>query len=238
MKHIKKIGIIGGMGSYASAWFYNRVLDLCDKEYDSDFPEIFIHSNSQIIDRTAAITNNDSSIYKELYKSVDILNLVTADIAVMICMTAHVYYENLRSKFKGEFIDPIELILNELKQKNTGISNLKVGIIGSKGLMKSRLLHERLLASDMEAVNLSSDLIDKYFTEPVYKAAKIGETDEASKNKILKHAHLLIEQGADLVLGACSELPLLTYENMQVQYFDTFELLAKETVRRAYFIEH
>jgi len=57
----KKLGIIGGMGSHAGVWLFNRITELSYAQKDQEYLDILVHNNSAIPDRTRAIVYKEAS---------------------------------------------------------------------------------------------------------------------------------------------------------------------------------
>ncbi len=66
----KSIGILGGMGPYATVHFYKRILELTPIIKDKDHFRIFIDSQVKIPSRTRAILYNETSPVPEMIKSI------------------------------------------------------------------------------------------------------------------------------------------------------------------------
>ncbi|MBN2851084.1 MAG: aspartate/glutamate racemase family protein, partial [Erysipelotrichaceae bacterium] len=57
----KKIGIIGGMGPEATAYYYTQMIKLTGVHKDQDHFRVYIDSNAKVPDRTAAILGKGPS---------------------------------------------------------------------------------------------------------------------------------------------------------------------------------
>ena len=55
MENRPRLGIIGGMGSVAAAYFFDRLVQLTPAKTDQEYVETFLHNNTAIPDRTAGI---------------------------------------------------------------------------------------------------------------------------------------------------------------------------------------
>lgn len=237
MSNHKTLGIIGGMGAYAGSWLLQRVIELTPANNDQDHLEIMFHSNSAIPDRTAAILGGETSPVPELLRSVEILNVAGAQVLTLACMSAHYYRVQIRSAFKGNFIDAVELSIKKLVAEASDKNLQKVGIIGSTGLIKSNIFQNEFEANGLEAVVLNARNQEKYFMEPLYRKGGIKSNgiSERPVNEFRKQVDILQEQGAEIILGACSEVPLLLdMKQLQIPFIDAFNVLAGEIVKSCY----
>jgi aspartate racemase len=101
----KIIGLIGGMGPYASAYFYQLLLkkssDLYGAKNNDDFPEILIDS----VPVPDFITNtNGLEVAKNILISrIKKLNSYGVGSIAMICNTSHILYDDLTKISKARF---------------------------------------------------------------------------------------------------------------------------------------
>ena len=62
---------------------------------------------------------------------------------------------------------------------------------------------------------------------------KAGVTAGVPKDKILRIADTLIRDGAEIIVGGCTEIPLVINEdNLTIPFVDTLEELAIATVKK------
>ncbi|CAN5349518.1 aspartate racemase [soil metagenome] len=235
----KKLGIIGGMGSQAGVWLLQRVTELTEAANDQDYLEILLHSNSQIPDRTSAILYNGFSPVGELTRSVKLLNDCGVDTIVMACMTAYYFYDEIVKTSRAEIIHPLNVVRDNLTS-NLNFANKKViGLIGSSGLVKSRIFHDFLEPLGYEVVALNDQEQQKYFTNPIYRSAKLGLCDESVQDTFMYQFDILKSLGAEIIVGACSEVPLMI-KNFKVpgDFINLFEVLAQHVVDQCYYREY
>jgi aspartate racemase len=228
----KKLGIIGGMGAQAGAWLFQRIITLSRAENDQQHLEIFLHNNTCVPDRTRAIVHGDDSPLAELQRSITLLNNSGVDVIVMACMTSYYYHNELQKRSRAEIIHPIPLILDELREL-IGVS--RVGVIGSTGLLKSRLFHEALEACGFDVLTLNDDEQEKYFMAPIYHKVKAGTSSQKTRDLFLCQLEILEGKGAEVIVGACSEVPLLIdRDSVTIPFIDVFDLLANKIVDYCY----
>lgn len=236
MKPKRKLGIIGGMGSHATLWFFQRLIALSRAEKDQDYPEIIIHNNSNVPDRTQAIINGGESPVEQLRMSIDLLNHSKVDIAVMACMTAYYYYDDLVHHFSGKLLNPLELIATELLTNALLIGRRKIGLIATTGFITSGILNRHLEPLGFEIVCLNPEDQEQFFMDPIYRTngIKSGVINEEVRSLFLHQVPLLKDKGAEVIIGACSEVPLIINSTQDIPFIDAIELLATKTLQHCY----
>lgn len=233
----KKLGIIGGMGSHAGVWLFNRITELSYAQKDQEYLDILVHNNSAIPDRTRAIVYKEASPLPELERSISIFNNSDVEVAVLACMTAHYYCEQLEQHFQGKILSAVNLVQEELTTNPLYTGKKKIGIIGSTGLLRSGIYQQRLEPLGYEVVTLNETEQEEFFMRPIYMDGGIKSgclTDEV-KQMFCCQVPILVSKGAEVVIGACSEVPLVMKGSMVVPFIDAFELLARKTVEYCYY---
>jgi aspartate racemase len=224
-----RLGIVGGMGSPAGAWLFSHILAYAKAERDQDYPEILLHNNSRIPDRTEAILYGGKSPIPELARSIHIFNSSGMDIAVLACMTAYYYHRQLAAIFRGRLVDPVELVLRKiLDARGPGIK--RVGLMGTSGLIRSNIFPDRFGPAGLEIITLDEDDQQKYFMTPIYMPSgiKSGINTPEIRDLFWTQSQILTAKGADVLVGACSEIPLVLDRTFDRPFFNVFDLLAKE----------
>ena len=85
------IGILGGMGPMATAYFMKQIMEKTNAERDQDFPNIVLSSYAEIPDRSAYLLGNGPSPVPAMVRQLSFL-AEQADIIAMPCNTAHAFY--------------------------------------------------------------------------------------------------------------------------------------------------
>lgn len=239
----KTLGIIGGMGSHASLWLINRIIQLCKVHNDQDYLEIILHSNSKIPDRTKAILHGGASPLPELKRSISFLSDQGIDVVVMACMTAYYYYPDLVDQFTGTLLHPIDFVVEELKNNAHCKNKKRIGLIGSTGMLKSQIYHRKLELLGYEIVTVNDKEQEQFFMYPIYKKRgfKAGIFNEENRHLFMEQFNILKANGAEVIVGACSEIPLIidryniNTDELELPFIDAFDLLARKVVDYCYY---
>lgn len=227
----KRLGIAGGMGTHAGLWLMQRIVQLCGPREDQDYPEIVLHNNSRIPDRTRAIVQGETSPLNELVRTIELFNKGGVEVAMLACMTAHFYYDSLQKQFSGTLLNAVDITIAALQQQEKTVKG-KIGLIGSTGLIRSGIFQQKLMPLGYEVMVLTDAEQEQYFMGPIYRRGgiKSGVTNGAPKNDFLKQLDILGNRGCEAVIGACSEFPLVVNDENDFPVIDAFDLLAARAV--------
>lgn len=221
----KKLGVIGGLGPGATAYFYELITLMTDALNDQEHIEINIISKPSIPDRTDYILgkSNDSPLNPmiEAGKSLDLLG---ADCIAIPCITAHYFHEELSNNIKAPIIHIIKETVKCLK--NHGVKS--AGIMATEGTIRSNLFQKELIQNGIKPI-LPSIPRQALVTSLIYKNVKAGLP--ADMDHFYEVTNELIKMGADTNILGCTELSLIKRdENIGSGFIDAMEVLAKMSI--------
>jgi len=230
MENRPRLGIIGGMGPVAAAYFFDRLVQLTPAKTDQEYIETFLHNNTAIPDRTAGILYGKPSPLPELKRSVEILNRMGSDYIVLACMTSHYFIPQLQEHSKAVIIDGIAQTAERCRE----LGLRKVGVMASTGNIRMGLFQKRLKDLDIDTLVLNERDQEHYFTESIYApwGIKAGNIIGQPKVRLREGAQVLIDAGAEAVVAGCSELPLVFKpEDFPVPLVDTIDVLLETAIK-------
>jgi len=202
------IGIVGGMGSYATLNIFKRLLDAFEAEKEWDRPRIIIDNYSTLPSRSRALLYNEKydEVAKGLATSVENLMHSGANIIVLSSNTGHLFLNEIYKLVptsKSFIINFIELLANDLKASDVK----EVLLLGTAATLEHNLYKDYL--ADVQVKLPSKDKIESinYFIE-IVKQNKITVEDIVKFKELLMHFN-----EKNIVLG-CTELPVL-YEMIE-----------------------
>lgn len=113
------IGIVGGMGSYATIDFFRRLVDAFPGEKEWDRPRIIIDNRCTMPSRVKAIIYEEErpELLKQLSESIKLLLDTGATFIVLACNTSHIFIKELYESVpeaKGRIVNIIECLLNSI----------------------------------------------------------------------------------------------------------------------------
>lgn len=201
------IGIVGGMGSYATLHFFRRILDATPAEKEWDRPRILIDNRCTMPSRVRAI------LYKEerprlvnlLADSVKHLLDAGATHVVLACNTSHVFldevYEILPAA-KGKVVHIIETAAEAMQRKNV----TQAGFVATEGTIQSGIFETVCRAHGISLFSPS----ESDFTEMRYQIEAV-KRNTITEEVCQRFVSLLQKQAQtfgvnDIILG-CTEFP-------------------------------
>ncbi|MGT2754022.1 aspartate/glutamate racemase family protein [Streptococcus ovis] len=209
MKKKMTIGVLGGMGTFATIHFFQQYASVFKAEKEWERPRIIIDNRCTMPSRVRAFLydENTDQLVDEMVDSIKSLVNAGADKIILACNTSHIFIPKIEEKFpqaKGMIINIIE----NCSQKILEDSIDEVYLLGSEGTIESgvyqTILEEsgiRCLVPEEEQYKILRDCIE---------AVKQHSYSEDIESKFLS----LINANSICILG-CTELPIL-YE----RYFD------------------
>jgi aspartate racemase len=229
----KTIGILGGMGPEATAYFYELIIKKTKVEKDQDHIPTIIWSNPRIPPRTDAILEQGPSPVPLLVEGVRRLRKAGADFIVMPCVSAHYFYDEVLAREDFPFLN----ILDEaLKWTNKNLPELKkAGLISSTGTLRSRLFHEAFKKEGIDVIG-PEDQEQEKVKEAIFgrKGIKAGYTEGEPGKIIVDTAHTLIDRGAEAIIAGCTEVPLvLKEEDIPVPLIEPMSAMAEAAILKA-----
>jgi len=204
----KTIGILGGMGPEATAYFYELIIKHTRAEKDQDHIKVVIFSNPEIPPRTDAILETGPSPTPLLVEGFRRLREAGSDFVVMPCVTAHHFVQEVRKQVDLPLISLLDESVKWAKEEIPEIR--KAGLIASTGTIKSRLFHDAFAQAGIEVITPEEEeqiqVVEAIFGE---KGIKAGFTSGSPKEILVNTAKVLVARGADAIIAGCTEVPLV-----------------------------
>jgi aspartate racemase len=227
------IGILGGMGPEATAYFFHLLIKNTKAAYDQEHIPILIWNNPQIPPRTDAILQNGKSPLPLLLEGIRILEKGGAGMIVMPCITAHYYAPQLQARAKVPFVNLLDESLGYAKKYIPGIK--KAGLVASSGTVASKLFHKTFGGAGIEVIAPGRDE-QKRIQNAIFgkKGIKAGFAMGAPRETIIAMARRLIRRGAEAVIAGCTEVPLvLEPKDLSVPLIEPMKIGAMACINKA-----
>lgn len=226
----KTIGVLGGMGPESTAIFYHALIQQCQKQYgaqyDQDYPEIFIY-NLPIPDVVEGLDKPEETL-AQLIKGAQKIDTIGVDFMVMPCNTAHYFYPGMAKSISIPFICIFLATAKKIKAKGYK----KVGFLATQTTIKYKSYDKDFEKNDIELI--LPDQTDQESLTKIIMNILAGHKLESDKDCIKQIIERLKAKGAESVVLACTDLPiLLKQEDVEMEVFDTVEILAEATVQYA-----
>ena len=199
------IGLVGGMGSYATLDFFERYLNLFKADKEWDRPRIIIDNRCTMPSRVRAILYNENwdIIVDELTDSICLLVDAGCDKVILACNTSHVFLKDVFAKEPRLYpyvLNIIKICAEELMSKGVN----EVSLIATEGTILSRIYQDTFVKYNI-IVNVPTDETFsnlRYFIEAVKMNIYTDEMFNSFENFLLE------QPGKSLILG-CTEFPVI-----------------------------
>jgi aspartate racemase len=229
----KTVGILGGMGPEATAHFYRLLIRDTLAGRDQEHIPVVIWADPSVPDRTDAVFGRGPSPAPALLKGLRALRRAGADFAVIPCLTAHGFLDELGAAAPLPVVSLIGETKRRLRKHWPGVR--RVGLLASSGTVSSGLFQRTLAAAGIETL-LPGDRDQALVMEAVYgpRGIKAGFTAGRPRTLLRRAAGRLAERGAGAIIAGCSEIPLvLRPGDVDLPLLDPMALAARACILRA-----
>ena len=220
-----RLGVIGGLGPMATAYYLELVIRMTDAARDQEHPEIVILNIPSIPDRTAYILGR--SVESPLEPMVELgkqLKDLGATVLATPCITAHYFHEALQQGIGLPLIHGIRCTAQTLR--DAGVR--KVGLMATDGTVQSGIFQRQVEELGMELV-LPGEEGQRGVMTLIYDQVKAGLEPDMALFATIRDE--LRSKGAQAVVLGCTELSLLKkQQDLGGGILDALEVLAKESV--------
>lgn len=227
-KQYKTIGILGGMGAEATVDLYMGIWKYFqtnfDAKFDDDFPAVIIYSVP--IPDVVENLENEQVTLEMLQKTAKILEDSGCAFIVIACNTVQFLLNKIRTVVKIPIIGIAETNAKYLSEKDIK----KVGILSTKATQEKMVYDADMSKIGIELIKPTQD--DQEIVTEVIMTQLAGKTTQTDTEKLASVAQKLKNQGAEAVLLACTDLPLvISQKDTDVPLINCTEIYANETAR-------
>jgi aspartate racemase len=223
----KKLGILGGMGSYATQVFFKNILDHTKVECDNDHLDILIYNHSSIPDRTEYIlSGREDELFAILLEDCKMLQNMGCEHIAISCNTSHYFADRLQENIDIPIINMVRETVNDIYSKTKKIK--KIGIMATKGTVTSDIYGKECRKLGIEAVYPSDEMQEKV-TDIIYN--QIKRSLHGNYEQFLEISEELLNMGAEVIVLSCTELSVFKSEhNLPSIYVDALDVLTKKCI--------
>lgn len=222
---MNRLGIIGGLGPMATAYFMELVTKMTKADTDQEHIDMIIYSRPSTPDRTRYILGESSE--SPLPAMIEVGKALTAQQATTIaipCITAHYFHDELEEAIRVPIIHGIAETVQYLSDR--GIT--KAGIMATDGTVRTGLFTRELQKKNMTAV-YPGERGQSFVMDLIYRDVKAGKP--ADMDKFREVADELHRKGAEVILLGCTELSVIKRDYpLDPGFLDVMEVLAKCSV--------
>lgn len=231
-----KVGVVGGVGPAATVDFINKIVKNTHARRDQEHIKLVVEQNPQIPDRTENLVGEGADPTVALYATCKKLEADDADLIAIPCNTAHAFVERIQPYLSIPIINMLFETVAYVRKHYP--ERHKIGLLATSGTIRSRVYHDivekaglNLLVPD--AAN-QAKVMNAIYGE---KGVKAGFTDGECRTDLLQALEYLVNQGAEVAILGCTELPLLLAQTddfkvagTSIVLLDPTEILARKCV--------
>lgn len=203
------IGVLGGMGTYATIHLFEQYASIFPAEKEWERPRIIIDNRCTMPSRVRAFLYNEKveQLVEEMTESMENLIRGGANKIILACNTSHLFLPKIYKKVP-ELENKIIHIINNCVLQISNDEIKKVYLLGSEGTIDSKIYQESLSEKGIECIVPEPN--EYVLLRECIEAVKQNRYTEEIQEIFLD----LIDRYDACILG-CTELPIL-YE----KYYD------------------
>jgi aspartate racemase len=220
------VGVLGGMGPAATVDFMARVIALTPGDSDQDHVRLIVDQNPRIPNRQDALLRDGEHPGEVLAEMARGLEDQDCDFLVMPCNTAHAFQKDIRAAVKIPLVSMIDATLDAAKAAKC------VGVMATVACLRANVYQSSLESRNITHVLPSREEAEN-LTRLVFEI-KRGNKGELSRAAVARLARSLVARGADVIVSACTEIPLVFgARDLDVPLLSSTDELAKLTIALA-----
>jgi aspartate racemase len=200
----RRVGILGGMGPAAALDLQAKILAATPAETDGEHVPVVVWNVPQVPDRVAAVLGRGPSPLPAMVEGVRALEAAGCEAFAIACNTAHYWAADLEASVGIPLIHIADAAMDEMARRP--VAPMRVGLLATRGTLAAAFYGDRLARRGFQWM-APTDEEQSAFVEVAIARVKAG--DPAGARAPFEAAvRALAARGADLVLLACTELPL------------------------------
>lgn len=241
----KAIGIVGGVGPYASLYMMQKIFDNTKIRFEQEhLPVVLISKPEKIGDRSAFLLG-ESKVNPAygILSIIDELRNAGAGIIGLPCNTAHsskimsVIKEEIKKRFNDiKLLDIIDEVIRHIKEYYPDAK--RIAILTTNGMYYDGEYKRRLMQNGLEPIfpneKSQQDLLHDAIYNQLYGIKVMGnEISKEVSDKISRCLDEVMKLHTDVIVLACTELPLVIKEKEYCgkPVLDSAEILARALIR-------
>lgn len=222
------VGVIGGMGPYATVALFKSILDNTPARKDWDHLRVLIDNDPKIPSRTRAFLFGEADPVPHIVRSAEGLRASGADFVIMPCNSAHYFLPRVRALTDVPFVDMIE----ETSRLVVASGCRRAGVIAGEVTAMGGVYEKHLAPAGVAVIHVTD--AEQKSVRAVIEDAKLNQVGRDTCARVQDLIDALEARGAEAVILGCTELPLaMEGVTAQSAVVDSLDALAKGAVRRA-----
>lgn len=217
------------MGPAATVDFYSKLIAATPAATDQEHLRVMIWADPSVPDRTLAITGEGEDPTDQLAAGVQKLKDAGADFYVVTCNGAHAFLPQVREQVDLEYLSIVETTTEHIAALPYAT---QAGLLATDATLTAGLYQDSLAAAGIDPV-LPETRGQQAVMEAIY-GVKAGTLTLEQERALIDVVEDLAERGADVIVAACTEIPLaLSADDSVRPLIDPSMLLANKVVQKA-----
>lgn len=219
MKNEMVIGVLGGMGTYATVHMFKQYADIFAAEKEWDRPRIIIDNRCTMPSSVRAYLYNEKieELVFQMTDSIERMIAAGCTRIILACNTSHLFLPYIFEKLpqaKDIVVDIIETCVDEICNNNVK----EVFLLGSEGTIESRIYQKKLIDKAIQCIVPQKE--EYGLLRNCIESVKQNNI-EVGKDSFIN----LVNRYNTCILG-CTELPVLyeIYKN-EITCMDVYDPL-------------
>jgi len=200
------IGILGGMGPLATADLYQKIIEFTPAATDQQHIPVVIYADPRVPDRSEALLRDGEDPTPWLVHGARALTGMGADFIVMPCNTAHAFLDGIQPAIDKPIVSMIDAAADEIR--NDYPEAKTVGLLATGGTITSEIYQRALQSRGIDVIVPDDDIQRRCVTAAI-REVKAGRAGKPATTLLSEAAQHLTERGADVLLAACTEIPVV-----------------------------
>jgi aspartate racemase len=224
----KTIGVLGGMGPYATLDFLRLLLDLTGATKESEHFRLVVDSNPRIPSRTRAYLFGEADPVPMMRDSAANLLHAGADFIVLPCNSAHYFLHRVLDGAPFPIVDMVESTSEVIVQQGWR----KVGVLAGEVTVGAGLYEKHLAPHGINVVQVSAE--QQKLVRKIIEDVKNNSITSQTNSSLEALIDNLVGNGAQSVILGCTELQAVIRNlKVNIPIVDSLEVLARAAIAEA-----
>lgn len=221
---MKKIGLVGGISWVSTIDYYRYINEGINKKLGGlNFAECIVYSLNFGDIQTKTWANS----FDLLHNACLSLKHGGAEAIVLCANTAHLEAEKLQDEIKLPIIHIVSATANEVNKQ--GLK--KVGLLGTKFTMEMDFYKKGFREKGIQTLIPEKQEKRDFIQQTLKEELGRGVIKDKTRNEYLSIINELIDNGAEGIVLACTELPMIIKQkDVSVPVFDTTKIHSQAAV--------
>ena len=198
------VGVLGGMGPAATTDFITKLRAATPATCDQDHVPLIVHCVPQIPDRSSAILTGSDEPFAPLLAGVRLLERSGVAAIAIPCNSAHFWHRRLAAETGVPILHIAQAAREAVMMRGQPIG--RMALMCTRGMLATGIYQDCFQGAPLELV--LPDAAAQAAIDRAIAAVKAGTMPTARLVAETAAELLLVEQRCDVLLMACTELPI------------------------------